>query len=280
MSILGGHEQLGDGAIKAIESNLENVGNTNVTNINLTIMTNFVNNPYNSGSYYSMAKDEYIEQILPFAAQAVKNPNSESVKRKIQKTSTDYCLNSIDMEEAIKSIYLKCYKICVYNLEDEIKYRTIKNLIDMVQKITKQELEAFKKIIQPHEFQSIFGEHWLNIQISTDMRNRIKSFGLIDEVVDNEHFNRNINSLVENIERRIKSIESAKSSRYSYLGITNNIMFGMHNQYFSTLYYLTHEGVLLKTILEKCNGVDVTDANMIEIIGELDKILSLRKSKD
>jgi hypothetical protein len=54
----------------------------------------------------------------------------------------------------------------------------------------------------------------------------------------------------------------------------------MHNQYFSTIYYLTHEGVLLKTILEKCNGVDVTDANMIEIIGELDKMLSLRKSKD
>lgn len=168
-------QKSGDGSINNQNGNQSNVGNNTIQ----------INN------YYELADKELKQIIKPIIKKILFDELTDDLERKICRLGFEYRANSIDMEQGIKDIYKACFKICAYNLQDEIKYIIIKNLIEIVKKLSKKEVEIINKI--SGKLQSGYyalGTQYLPVKISET--NRIKSLGLVDINIDIDNTNREI----------------------------------------------------------------------------------------
>lgn len=216
----------------------ESAGNLNDINGSGNTVIQQINNNYG----ISRAEIEaIIEDIL-------KNrpPLSEMENKRKTKLVWDYMTTSIDMDASIKEIYKTCYKICIKELSDDENYRTIKNLIDIVDRLTISDVEYILAL--PNNRINFLDNKFI----------KLKNLGLIDSTVNQEKSN----ILIQQELRRLRDLSTGDGSKWGYKMSSNT------NNFIIVDVKFTLEGKLLYKLVENNNG-EISDSLYREILDML-----------
>ncbi len=216
---------------------------------------NTTNNTYNM---YFCAGEEFDKLKTPEGFSDLLN-HGVLAKNRYDNLRFNWVVNSVDMEEDIKNIYKSCYELCLPNLQDNKKYRLVKNLIDIVPKLTGDDIAMFKKIthhlIEGNSFVSVKTQKLSGVYYYVNDRSasqnylvQMETYGLIKFGVKNlDH--------ISNIMKQNRAFQSIQSSFYDP----------------ESYYILTNEGKVLFHILTAESGCNISEENITQVINEMDE---------
>lgn len=195
-------------------------------------------------NHYGIARKE-VEDIINNALRnhLVLSKLEESRKAKL---IWDYMTCSIDMDAAIKDVYKKCYKICANEIANNESYRTVKNLIDVVDRLTIGDIEYLKSLATV--------QHTGAINFSDKKFIKLKNLGLLDSGINQDY----TNTLIRQELNGIHSIATGDGRSHARRGLTNNNFVIMYANF-------TLEGSLLYKIVKDNSGSEITDDLLNEI---------------
>ncbi|MBX9866929.1 MAG: hypothetical protein K2Y14_08425 [Burkholderiales bacterium] len=196
-------QQADNNSIVASNSKLYNVGNQNTY---CTIIVNEI----------TSSSDDFIK-LLP------ENVNL-SDKKNAQKFATLHLgyIQNLDIDESIKEIYDQLHRICIKQLQDDSKYKIIKDIIKIVPDLTSTDLELIqeitsKQIIKRHQYINQNRENVITYNDIITKFKRLIDLSLIQVMIDLEKSNMEITDYTkktaENLNEHSKLIDN--SGKYS-----------------------------------------------------------------